>query len=65
MKLNLNVHTPGGGGCIVSNRFKTGLGTKFGCLKVIFSWSVENMFGLVMLFKISRNWPICKVLINN
>ena len=34
---------------------KNGLHTKFECLKVIFSLSIENMLGVLYLFKISRN----------
>ena len=34
--------------------------TEFECLKVILSWSVENLLGVLLLFKISRNLVECK-----
>ena len=39
----------------VLKHIENGLRTKFKCLKVILSWSVENMLGVLLLFKISRN----------
>ena len=42
------------GGVIFSQQTKNSLCTKFECLNVILSWWVENMLGVVFLFKISE-----------
>ena len=39
----------------IFGHIKNGLRTKFECLKVILSWWIENMLGVLLLFKISRN----------
>ena len=43
------------GGVRIFGHIKNGLRTKFECLKVILSWYIENMLGVLLLFKISRN----------
>ena len=39
----------------ILKHIKHGLRTKFKGLKVILSWWIENMLGVLLLFKISRN----------
>ena len=39
----------------ILKHIKNGLRVKTKCLKVILSWQVENMLGVLLLFKISRN----------
>ena len=39
----------------ILKHIKNGLRTKFKGLKVILSWWVESMLGVLLLFKISRN----------
>ena len=43
------------GGCVCSNKFKMARAQKFGCLKAILSWRFENLLGVLLLCKISRN----------
>ena len=39
----------------ILKHIENGLRTKFKGLKVIFSWQVESMLSILLLFKISRN----------
>ena len=43
------------GGVRIFGHIKNGLRTKVECFPVILSWWIENMFGFLLLFKISRN----------
>ena len=47
-------------GVRIFEQILNGLRTNFGCLKVIFSSSVENLFRVFLLFKILRNLVECK-----
>ena len=40
----------------ILKHIKNGLRVKSKCLKVILSWEVENMLGVLLLFKLSRNF---------
>ena len=54
--LNFKCFKPRGRGEVrIFEHIKNGLRTKFECLKVILSWLVENVFGVLLLLKISRN----------
>ena len=42
-------------GVRIFKQIENGLRTKFGCLKAILSWWFENLLGVLLLCKISRN----------
>ena len=53
---NLKLQYREGGLCLLRN-FKYALRTKRKCLKVILTWQMENLSGVVLLNKISENLP--------